>query len=63
MIEPAERRISPAESVALHIRKFTNHDYLADSPSIWMGLHLQVTVGVDFGLGVGLAPPFLEGAC
>ena len=35
-IEPAERRISPAESAALRIRTFTNHDYLADSPSIWM---------------------------
>ena len=33
-IEPAERRISPAESAVLRIRKFTNRDYLADSPSI-----------------------------
>ena len=35
-IEPAERRISPAESAALRKRTFTNRDYLADSPSIWM---------------------------
>ena len=61
MIEPVERRISPAESVALRIRKFTNHDYLADSSSIgWLAP--PGNSWCRFWLGCWLGTTFLGGS-